>query len=942
MKDRSILSALKTGETNLDSLKDLAAGKIKPGTQELTEEAAQEARDHFFDPQRYKTIITYLQHSNYQNLLPAIMQQYNAGVIDLEKLFRENSTASLTSLYPSYKAYMNAERLLLVNPTADNSRTTFVHELFSNNCPKKDIIHFFQALNDLAKLNPELMSNYLALSDTNGKSIRQILEEKSITASYLGMAEEIKRSCKFLYPVASLNQNNVIDTHTGSVHGSVDKSFVKLALRYDPRLITNGSTSHSVEVNRSAEWNRKIQTDFEALEQDLRGITASDESVAKFIEPTLAAGEDRELAHKKFKFQAETALRLIEGLKAGGYGNSYHVSANEKVSCGLTPKEAVTIGYASLRDRDLWNNPEQAQQQFIQFVENLYIAKRGYNIDKHGENEWNRPSPEADNNKCTGGTINQIPCGLRDNSLVEVKIITTETMAPILSVKLADILGNLASSNEHKTLINNWLATGTINDSLSKLILTQLKRDEEFAQEFSQSEIKTIGACALNKLKKEELYKIQQSLQNRFPNRFASITLQSNLLSDKELAYSFIFKDDKGYVPYLESLYHIDRNRFIAALQSKLATDITSDLYSNDAKKTNLMLQLLLASQDESVAEATKEIFQAHLGRFDQEIKDQYLILMAEENHAHLLPALIGAGANVNADDNRPGHANKTALHYAAGNGQIDAIVKLLELGADINYKNRANCTALNEAMHSKKFDAMVKLIELGADINAKNNEGYTALHYVAIDGKIDQMFKLLELGADINARCRDNCTALHKAMQCYEFDAAAKLLELGIDVSVRSGREGLDGTALDWAVKHKTLDELSDAIINKCDTTAVINNVINQASGYIHDDVNAWSLVEKIIKKLPKENRLEIVSEALKEIDNTSRRDRLLSFIPEEERNLARAEVSPAMWEEIRVVIHGNSNNDISAGPRRREEDNNEIEGAPPRKRAPGNEHKR
>lgn len=607
MKNRSILSALKAGERNLDSLRELAKEKTKPETKELTEEAIYEAQEHFFDPKRYKAIISYLQNSNYLNLLPAIMQQYNAGVIDLEKLFKENSTASLASLYPIYKDQMNAERLLLANPTADNSRTTFVHELFSNNCSKEDIIHFFKKLNKMAELNFELMNNYLALSDINGKSINEILEEKSLTNSYLGIAEEIKGSCRSLYPIASQNEAINIDTHTESVHGSVDKSFVKLALIYDPASITVTPNLRSVEVNRSAEWNKKIQTDFEKLEQSLREITMNDASIAEFIKPTLAQGEDEELFLKKFKFQAETALRLIEGLKRGGYNNHYQVSANENLTCGLNPKEIVAIGYSSLKDRGLWNNPEKEKEQFIQFVENLYIAKRGYNIDRNGENEWNIPSPEIDDNKCTGGTINQIACGLRDHSLVKVKIITTETMAPILSIKLVDILGNLTSSPEHTRFINNWLATGTINTSLTKLIITKLKEDQEFAQEFSQSEIEKIGTCVLNKINKEELDKIQLNLQEKFPEKFSSIIFQSKSLLDRKLAYSFSFKENKGYVPYLESLYHMDRDIFTATLQNKLNTDITDDLYTNDAKKTNLMLNLLFSSQDESMVEETKK-----------------------------------------------------------------------------------------------------------------------------------------------------------------------------------------------------------------------------------------------------------------------------------------------------------------------------------------------
>ena len=749
MKDGSIFFRLQAyaeskQELDLEALREQAEEKCKPGTYELTKDAIQEARDHFFDPKKYRNIISSLRNSNSKKLLPNIMVQYNAGVIDLEKLFRENSTSSLASLYPHYKNHLNTERLLLANPTKGGSRTTFAHELFSNNCLKEDIIHFFKELDRLGKLNPELMNNYLALSDTDGKSIRQLLEEKSLTESYRGIAEEIKASCSSLYPRNPLNVANIanaieaVGTHTASIHGSVDKSFVKLASIYDSNSILS-STEREVRVNRNAEWLRSIEADFKELEESLRAITENDKSITKFITPTLVAGEDQELTHKKFKFQAETALRMIDGLNAGRYGNHLIVLANEEVSCGLTPKEIVAISYASLKDVKLWNNPEQKQQHFIQFIESLYISKRGYNVDMHGADEWNRSSPEADENKCTGGAINQIATGLRDHLDVEVKVITTETMEPILSTKLADTLGDLASSLEHKAMINNWLSTGTINSSLTNLILTKLKEDEEFSQEFSQSEIEKIGSCVLNKLQKEKLDEIQEKLQNNFPEIFHPINFESDAFLDKTLTYSFSFKEDKGYVPYLESLYHTDRDRFNLALQSKLTADITDNLYDNDANKTNLMLSLLLASQDEAVAEATKEIFQDHVAEFNQEIKDQYLILMAEQRHSPLLTALKNTGADVNAHDVRFGHNEDTALHFATGSGQVDIITKLLALGADIEVKGRHGRTALHMAIIMDKFYGAAKLLDLGADIESKDDSGRTALHAAAGSCRVDK-----------------------------------------------------------------------------------------------------------------------------------------------------------------------------------------------------------
>jgi hypothetical protein len=61
-----------------------------------------------------------------------------------------------------------------------------------------------------------------------------------------------------------------------------------------------------------------------------------------------------------------------------------------------------------------------------------------------------------------------------------------------------------------------------------------------------------------------------------------------------------------------------------------------------------------------------------------------------------------------------------------------------------------------------------------------------------------------------------------------------------------------------------------------------------------------------------------------LAEIDNTSRRDRLVSFLPEDERNTAREGVRPTMAEVMRetlMLTHGNSSVEVPNRKRKRNE---------------------
>jgi hypothetical protein len=86
--------------------------------------------------------------------------------------------------------------------------------------------------------------------------------------------------------------------------------------------------------------------------------------------------------------------------------------------------------------------------------------------------------------------------------------------------------------------------------------------------------------------------------------------------------------------------------------------------------------------------------------------------------------ALINAGANVNAKDER----GYTPLIWAAAQGHIKVMKVLLDNGADINAQNELGETALIMAAHFGDTKAAQLLIARGADKNIKDTEGYTAL----------------------------------------------------------------------------------------------------------------------------------------------------------------------------------------------------------------------
>ncbi len=90
------------------------------------------------------------------------------------------------------------------------------------------------------------------------------------------------------------------------------------------------------------------------------------------------------------------------------------------------------------------------------------------------------------------------------------------------------------------------------------------------------------------------------------------------------------------------------------------------------------------------------------------------------------------------------------ALSYAARNGQIEALARLLHYGADID--GRPYCgTALHHVAHKGPFDVVVWLVEQGAEINSPHGmiAGSTPLHIAAAGGHLETVAYLVAHGAD-------------------------------------------------------------------------------------------------------------------------------------------------------------------------------------------------
>ncbi|WP_035098096.1 M48 family metallopeptidase [Anoxybacteroides tepidamans] len=152
------------------------------------------------------------------------------------------------------------------------------------------------------------------------------------------------------------------------------------------------------------------------------------------------------------------------------------------------------------------------------------------------------------------------------------------------------------------------------------------------------------------------------------------------------------------------------------------------------------------------------------------------LIQAVVANNKAKVRALIDAGTDINETDNQ----GKTALHWAAQDGNIAIASLLLEAGADIEAADDdlAVTTPLITAASAGQAEMVAFLAHKGANIEAKDSEGMTALMYAAMNGHANAVQTLLQLGAKRDKADYSGMTALMYAIEFNQRKIASLLRE--------------------------------------------------------------------------------------------------------------------------------------------------------------------
>ncbi|KAL1456779.1 hypothetical protein WDU94_001480 [Cyamophila willieti] len=193
-------------------------------------------------------------------------------------------------------------------------------------------------------------------------------------------------------------------------------------------------------------------------------------------------------------------------------------------------------------------------------------------------------------------------------------------------------------------------------------------------------------------------------------------------------------------------------------------------------------------------------------------------------------------------DQNVKNKDEMTALHIAVVEQNI-AIIKLLlddvgirdksgrtlDLSAEkntpvLNVKNRYEKTALHIAVENRNIEVTKLLLDYKADANIRDISNRTPLHVAILNGEVTIVENLLKNNADINIALEDigfpfkKMKPLFLATQAGQKDVFQKLLDFNADINETYGNESI----LDFALRVKKLDVIELILRNK----PTINNI--------------------------------------------------------------------------------------------------------------------
>eukprot|EP01138_Halocafeteria_seosinensis_P002298 gb/GECG01002354.1/.p1 GENE.gb/GECG01002354.1/~~gb/GECG01002354.1/.p1 ORF type:complete len:879 (+),score=101.15 gb/GECG01002354.1/:1-2637(+) len=201
---------------------------------------------------------------------------------------------------------------------------------------------------------------------------------------------------------------------------------------------------------------------------------------------------------------------------------------------------------------------------------------------------------------------------------------------------------------------------------------------------------------------------------------------------------------------------------------------------------------------------------------FQSEMTQQLIRAVLNNNVAEIggLVNLIGVDVDTVTEEE-----GETALAVAAFYGRMDALKKLLELGADVNHQDaRLGKTPVMKAAMRGFVGIVEQLIENNAQLGIKDDDGRTALHDAALYGETTVIQVLVQKGADVNAADPLGKTAVFHCCRLGNLGTLKFLVDemkanvhardvYGNTALIEASMWGRDEPMLRWLVRHARID---------------------------------------------------------------------------------------------------------------------------------------
>jgi ankyrin repeat protein len=593
---------------------------------------------------------------------------------------------------------------------------------------KDDFLKLYNRIYSFLKPNEKMWYSYASLPNEMGFTIFDLAKSYAVTLPQKSLPEHLR--------------TYALDTHTRTVHMTIDQAVIRLAKKMDYDLGVGAVEGASNEFDSSrftqdpkelaftspakqAEFSTKLDAYFDKLKSRIDELASkSDDELFEYISPSLDKFEQEQgskcqavgtLKLQLFKIQ-NMLNDIVIDKKLSRPGSDYPIAANKSTHLKFTPKEILALAYYSVRDEtslvesslDFATKNKFKVSAELSFLNGLYDARRGYNIDA-GNDDPALP----DNNRCLGGTINSVIGSLHGvHKLVAMVQVDEQVVCNKLRKSISEYLQDAskrARFDQTSYLLN--LVLWRQNSTMPSGLLRQF--NEKFKEEIITKTLSEYGRFLGDTPEKQK-----EKIESLYNKTIATVTISKELNQEiagfdipgiaTDVLYNSLINNElqgflltkHGYEPVLDMLLYNARDKFKSILKRAAKEERLMDLIDN--KFNNLCycrpstIKMFLERFSLQKSKAIHDVI-------DQEGRTA-LTSFVQNSMNDMLSILQGyPGFQPNKQDKDGG-----AMHWAIAGNCISFLQKLKDV-ADINANlpNAEGFTPVAVAIRNQNIEAI-------------------------------------------------------------------------------------------------------------------------------------------------------------------------------------------------------------------------------------------